>query len=444
MRQSYLDSFIEIIKENLAGYAADKITADEVNWYDLERFVYSIMQDGNATIMLHKVLQPFYYDYLYGKKYTCQYRFHSFICHVISNCKELGKWFYSDGNLIEMIDGLATSKVSSYSVFSRLEILMSNGYRQYANDFDIQHLNDEIARQQVQKELSRGEYLCILHAFMMIESTDIADKRKDELETLVQKNWVFLRNVYSIMVGSVIGTKQKTFTSVCNNVKMLVESHPYLHLFMGAIMAREESVMPTEEEKKKMEKHIMYLENIISETPQEDTLDELCCILFGKDFEKAVAQKKYVSYQELEGLVQHWQKMATDLGEQMKEFEPLKSMCQSMMEALQNAIPVEEICNAILGFDHPKVSEFVFYKLDWDLEDNTAWASKRKEMKNLIKAKLAGPEQYRNEMIRIAQDTNDAVKNQKPSIIGQMNLGNGTQVLPSEITKTIEKLGGDK
>ena len=140
--------------------------------------------------------------------------------------------------------------------------------------------------------------------------------------------------------------------------------------------------------------------------------------------------------------MEHWKKMATHLGEQLKELEPLKAMCQSMMEAMKHAIPVDEICKVILGFDDPKVSETVFTKLDWELEENEAWASKRKEMKQLIKAKLKGPEEYQQEMIRLTKETNEAIRNQKPSIIGQMNLGNGTQHLPTDFTKTLENLKG--
>ena len=444
MSQQIHNPLVGIIKEKLSEYISGCCAYNEIHWYDLERYANTLLQDEVDAQELHLALQPFYLEFIYGRNNSLYAKpgCHSLINKCINSYEGLGGWFATEGNLMDMLDDLAVSHVTAHSIFVRLSMLLAGGYRTHVKDFDIDLLLDEITRQQVEKELYRGEYLCILHAYMMIEGADITDEQKDDMEELVRRNWSFLRNVYSIMVGSVIGTKQKTFTSVCNNVKMLVDAHPYLHLFMGAIVAREESIMPNDKERQKMDKHFMYLEDIITQTPQEDTLDELCKILFGEEFEKALAKKQYASYRELEGLVLHWQKMATEMGEQLKEIEPLKAMCQSMMEALKNAIPIEEICNAILGFDDPKVSEFVFYKLDWDLEDNAAWASKRKEMKHLIKAKLIGPEQYRAEMMRIAEETKDAVKNQRPSIIGQMNLGNGTQQLPSEFTKALENLGG--
>lgn len=444
MQSPLINSIRRAISHYVSDYANGSESLYEVDWFALERYAYKLLQDEDDAMMLHTALHPFYLDYLYGK-YSA-YHFTSGCRSLIASCieryEELGEWFASEGTLMDMIDSLAAHEVGSYTVFSHLQLLIARGYRPYIEEWDIELVKDDIARQKVQKELHRGEYLCILHAFLMIEDADISDKKKDELEQLTKDNWRFLMRVYSIMVGSVIGDQQKTFTSVCNNVKLQVGSHPYLHLFMAAIMAQEALIMPDVKARQKMEKHFKYLEDIIAETPQEDTLDDLCKILFGEAFEKAVTQKQYVSYKELEGLVEHWKEMATNLGEQLKELEPLKAMCQSMMEAMKNSIPVDEICKVILGFDDPKVSEMVFTKLDWELEENEAWASKRKEMKQRIKAKLMGPERYQEEMMRMARETSEAIKNPKPSIIGQMNLGNGTQHLPADFTKALADLKG--
>lgn len=434
------------ISETLDEYVAGRMDSEEIDWYELDRYVYMLLQDRNHIRELHEALQPFYLEYLCGRNHASYEKMgcYGFMNRCIDRYEELGRWFATESNLMDMIDGLAASQVGEGAVFSRLQMLMATGYRPHMKELDIESVNDEIARQKVQKELYRGEHLCILHAFLMIEGADKTDKEKDDLEELLRRNWGFVMRIYSIMAGSVIGDKQNTFTSVCNNVKIMRGSHPYLHLFMAAIMARETAIMPDVKARRKMDKHFRYLEDIIAQTPQKDTLDELCKILFGKEFEKAVATKQYASYRELEGLVEHWKEMATNLGEQLKELEPLKAMCQSMMEAMKHSIPVDKICDVIVGFDDPKVSEMVFTKLDWELEENEAWASKRKEMKRLIKAKLMGPEKYKEEMMRLAKETSDALKNQKPSIIGQMNLGNGTQQLPPDFNKALENLGGQR
>lgn len=439
-----IDTIKKAISRYVSDYADGSVSRYEVDWFELGRYAHMLLQNENDAMMLHRALHPFYLDYLYGKYNSFHFMSgcRNLIFYCIERYRELGEWFVTEGNLMKMIDSLAANEVGGHVVFSHLQLLMATGLRPYIEVWDIEQVKDNIARQKVQKELHRGEYLCILHAFLMIEDADISDKKKDELEKLTENNWSFLKRVYSIMVGSVIGDRQKKFTSVCNNVKLLVDAHPYLHLFMAAIIAQETTIMPDAKSRQKMDKHFRYLGDLVAETPQEDTLDELCKILFGETFEKAVTQKQYVSYRELEGLVEHWKKMATHLGEQLKELEPLKAMCQSMMEAMKHAIPVDEICKVILGFDDPKVSETVFTKLDWELEENEAWASKRKEMKQLIKAKLKGPEEYQQEMIRLTKETNEAIKNQKPSIIGQMNLGNGTQHLPTDFTKTLENLKG--
>lgn len=41
------------------------------------------------------------------------------------------------------------------------------------------------------------------------------------------------------------------------------------------------------------------MEDIMKDTPQEDTLDELCHILFGKELEEMMQRKHFQSYDEL-------------------------------------------------------------------------------------------------------------------------------------------------
>ena len=97
----------------------------------------------------------------------------------------------------------------------------------------------------------------------------------------------------------------------------------------------------------------------------------------------------------------------------------MKIICESMKEAVENSIPVNDVVNTIVNFDDPKVSELVFNKLDWDLEDQPAWAKHRKEMKQLIKAKLKGPKEFQTAMEEYARQMAEATQKmaEKPAVI---------------------------
>lgn len=228
MQDPLIDTIKKAISQYVSDYADGSVSRYEVDWFELGRYAHMLLQNEDDAMMLHRALHPFYLDYLYGKYNSFHFMSgcRNLIVYCIERYRELGEWFVTEGNLMKMIDSLAANEVGGHVVFSHLQLLMATGLRPYIEVWDIEQVKDNIARQKVQKELHRGEYLCILHAFLMIEDADISDKKKDELEKLTKNNWSFLKRVYSIMVGSVIGDRQKKFTSVCNNVKLLVDAHP--------------------------------------------------------------------------------------------------------------------------------------------------------------------------------------------------------------------------
>ena len=369
----------------------------------------------------HQALQPYYWIFLtdsFTEESTAYLEFRSFINTYINKYEGLGEWFQTK-DIEDVVESLARKKEEGKRLTETLMLLLKHGYRPYLRDWNKERLEENIERLRVHGDRYHGEYYCIMHAFYMIETADLIDEQKDELESLLYEKWDFLKHVYSVMVKCIIGCGHKNFRGVANNVEIQTSSHPYIHLFYNALIDRQEEILSSEREQQKMVPHIIKMEDIMKEVEQEDTLDPLCKIIFCEEFERVLARKRFKSYRELEDLANFWQQEAAKLEGHVKELEPLKKICESMKEAVENSIPVNDVVSTIVNFDDPKVSEMVFNKLDWDLEDQPAWAKHRKEMKQLIKAKLKGPEDFKTAMKEYAKQLAEATQKmaEKPAVI---------------------------
>lgn len=410
-----LDAIINPLHQFING----ETERNQVNWLEINGLSRHFSEQKMFREEFHVAMQPFYWMLLTDTiPYDGEHNeFRGIVWNCIERYDGLGEWF-STKDIFEFVDQMARLKQEGSHLFAKLQLLIGGGYRPFITRWDRTRIEEEIEHLRAYGDRYHGEYYCILHAYMMIECADITEDQKNEYEELLYRNWDFLKHIYSVMVRRIVGSGHKNFRGVTNNVEVLTSCHPYIHLFYNALVDRQEDILGNEREKEKMVPHIMKLEDIMVNTEQENTLDPLCQILFCDEFEQVLARKRFKSYRELEDLARFWQDEASKLEGQVKELEPLRTLCESMKEAVENSIPVDDVVRTIVNFDDPKVSEQVFNKLDWDLEEQPAWAKRRREMKQLIKAKLRGPEEFQKAMLEYVKMTAEASKKaaeQKPS-----------------------------
>ncbi len=434
----------ETIISPLEELVNGNVEAWRKNWISTRGMAEHLSSQAKTRDDFHQALQPYYWMYLsdsLADDSPSYLEFRSFINACINKYQGLGEWFRTK-DIEDIVENLARKREDGSRLTEILMLILKHGYRPYIKEWNKEKLEENIERLRVHGDRYHGEYYCIMHAFYMIETADITDEQKDEFENLLRQNWDFLKHVYSIMIKRIVGCGHKNFRAVANNVEIQTSSHPYIHLFYNALIDRQDGILTTEREQKKMVPHIINMENIMMDVEQEDTLDPLCRILFCEEFEKVLARKRFKSYRELEDLADFWQKEAAKLEGHVKELEPLKKICESMKEAVENSIPVDDVVRTIVNFDDPNVSELVFNKLDWDLEEQPAWAKHRKEMKQLIKAKLKGPEDFKSAMKEYAKQMAEATQKlaEKPSVQIDVKEGAHAQISEQGITNQYMEL----
>ena len=66
---------------------------------------------------------------------------------------------------------------------------MDQSYRPYIKQWPENAIDKEIEKLEVSGDSERGEMLCVLSAYLMIEHTDLSEKHKDFLEEQLEQNW---------------------------------------------------------------------------------------------------------------------------------------------------------------------------------------------------------------------------------------------------------------
>jgi len=256
-------------------------------------------------------------------------------------------------------------KDSGY-LFNILDLLIKRGYRPYIIDWPRARIEEEIEMLEVTGNRYRGEYFCIMLAFHMIECSNVSDERKEELEELLRTNWRYLLNVYSVMVKRIIGSGFKVFVQLANNVNLLTEWHPYIHIFYNAILVRQEVLFPTDKDKDKLVKHMTRMEVIMKDTPQESKLDELCNIIFGGEFETLMQKKRFKSYDELKDQVKQLEGTVGNLTRMME------MTVMQLKEAVEASVPISVIETQLLRLDG-QTAWIVFAQLNALLQKEESW-----------------------------------------------------------------------
>ena len=385
----------------------------------------------------HETMKPYYWNFLTNK---INYSASTMGCINFLKCslKEfcgVAEWIAKCG----IMEFVGDCEYHCRNIMYRLQMLIELGYRRYIKEWPIDEINECLERLRVAPDYKRGEVYCVLSAFYLIESADMTDEEKDAMEEQLCENWDYLIHIYSVIVRSIIGCKLNNYHSIANTVKILKSCHRHIYLFYDALLLRQDFILgkydglppkKKDEALQKFDKHLVYIKEIIENTEQEEDLEKLCGVIFGSEFKEAINRKHFKTYKELEGLAEYWQQEATKLQGMVDELEPLRALCESMRQAMNNSIPMDVIVKTIIGFDDVKMSKLVFQELDWSLDKHPVWSKYRDEMKELIGEKqrgVANLEMRLEELLaKIAKATQaTAAASKKAAEMPTMNDNNG-------------------
>lgn len=324
-------------------------------------------RDQVWMIKFHQRMKPIYWRLLSGD-YSESTDFSDLLYPVslwMYAYDELGK-LVGEHNIMDLLNSAYCRAGGLYNFFHLLRCIMDQSYRPYIKQWPEDAVDKEIEKLEVSGDSERGEMLCVLSAYLMIEHTDLPEKHKDFLEEQLAENWNYLTNVYSFMVRRIIGSHFKGFVQIINNVAVAPSFHPYVHIFRKAVLMRKDDLFVTPKNKEKLARHMAKLEDILKTTSQREDLDELCNIIFGSDFEEMM-KTRYMSYDELDKQRRELQDSVGKLSSEMEK------VTKKFAEAVDSRVPVDLIETQLLRLDSSTASA-IFGNLSLLLAKDPAWA----------------------------------------------------------------------
>ena len=172
-------------------------------------------------------------------------------------------------------------------------------------------LKVKLAKAQHFGNFKQSEMHCLLMGITMIELTDHPREKKNELFNQFRLNWGFLKNMYSVLIRSIVGMRVDNYAALASTAYSRKASLKYIQLFYKAFKAKYKTLCPEglidphsgQSVRLQAERHLDKMEQIIKSTPQSEALNELCSILFPKVMEDVLKQSRPKTYEELEAAV---------------------------------------------------------------------------------------------------------------------------------------------
>lgn len=397
-----------------------------INWTMVESSVRCFSNLPEQEKMVHDALKGLYWEYLCDNiPHTNEMTsLSSFLFRMLSNYEGLGEWM-GEQDIMELVSELLKCKEPARRFFLNMQILMRQSYSPYINHWDKQRIEDEIERLAVQDERKRGELFCVMQAYYSIAVNELlSDKERMQMYELLQENWQYLVNVYSVMVKRIVGSGFKTFSQLVNNVNIMQSCHPYIHLFYNAVLLRQDDIFPTDKDKDKAVKNLTRMEDIMKETPKDIMLDDLCKVLFGDEFEEVMARKKQLSYDEMK--------------QQLKEYRDTMQMMErnwimvvnQLKAAVEASVPISVIEKELLKME-PNIALGIFSQLNMLLTGEEVWTNSA----NDIKQKILEKRNFNIEKANIHVAMVNTLENN-----GTLNDLDGAYIMPQLTSETAKSL----
>lgn len=244
---------------------------------------------------LHNFMEPYYVMYI-DDSARLDWTSRGIISEIAHIDPYFGGWA-SRQDLMKMARAWAV-RASGDDLLTLMDCMIQGGYEPWGSVGCYEEVTDELRYQRVNGNSGSGEIYALLHAFMSIVLSSHRYDRHKDMFLLLRSHWDFLRHVYSVMTGIIIGLGFSNFVGLANNLKN-TKYQPYLHLVYWFLVDRADELC-TQKQQKGMVKALASLQDIMDRTDPNPELDELCQLLFPKEVKEMLINHPKTPYRQLE------------------------------------------------------------------------------------------------------------------------------------------------
>ena len=273
--------------------------------------------------------------------------------------------------------------------------IQSENYEPYCGENAYEEVTEELRYQRVNGNSNSGEIYALLHAFITIVMSPPRFGKRQELFQLMKTHWDFLRHVYCVMTGSIIGLGFANFVSLANNLKN-GKYRPYLHLVYW-FLADNADTLCAKKQQKGMVKALTALQDIMDSTEPNHELDELCQMLFPEEVKEMLTKHPKTPYRQLETEVEVLKVENSELKAErsvlneklstlaQRQEEITRQMATELQKAfVEDSIPYAEIEEELLELPPNSVGS-VFSALNDMLGGNDVWHKHYKALRTKVR-----------------------------------------------------------
>jgi len=282
------ETIIKPLQERIEGTA-------QLMRFPMTQAAREVIRQGDAA-ELHRQMEPFYEMWMEDSP-----RLDWTSRSVIGDIAQLDPMFSgwaSCQDLMKMARAWAVRGGGEEMLMLMCCMIQSDYYEPVNGEITYEEVTEELRYQRVNCNSGSGEIYALLHAFIIIVMSPPHYGRRKKLFQLMKTHWDFLRHVYSVMTGSIIGLGFANFVSLANNLKT-VKYHPYLHLVYW-FLADNADALCAKKQQKGMVKALAALSEIMDKTEPDHELDELCQMLFPEEVKEMLTKHPKTPYRQLE------------------------------------------------------------------------------------------------------------------------------------------------
>ena len=375
---------------------------------------------------LHNFMEPYYIMYI-DDSARLDWTSRGIISEIAHIDPYFGGWA-SRQDLMKMARAWAV-RASGDDLLTLMDCMIQGGYEPWGSVGCYEEVTEELRYQRVNGNSGSGEIYALLHAFMSIVLSSHRYDRHKDMFLLLRNHWDFLRHVYSVMTGIIIGLGFSNFVGLANNLKN-TKYQPYLHLVYWFLVDRADELC-TQKQQKGMVKALASLQDIMDRTDPNPELDELCQLLFPKEVKEMLINHPKKPYRQLENekkVLENENKVLKvennelkaekkALNEKLnvlarKQEEITLQMASELKKAfVEDAIPYSEIEEELLELP-PKIVGNVFTILNDMLGGNEVWQRHFKELRKKVRKREKEKEVPQIDARQITMTGNDVTYNE--------------------------------
>ena len=348
---------------------------------------------------LHNFMEPYYIMYI-DDSARLDWTSRGIISEIAHIDPYFGGWA-SRQDLMKMARAWAV-RASGDDLLTLMDCMIQGGYEPWGSVGCYEEVTEELRYQRVNGNSGSGEIYALLHAFMSIVLSSHRYDRHKDMFLLLRSHWDFLRHVYSVMTGIIIGLGFSNFVGLANNLKN-TKYQPYLHLVYWFLVDRADELC-TQKQQKGMVKALASLQDIMDRTAPNPELDELCQLLFPKEVKEMLINHPKTPYRQLENEKKVLENENKVLKVENNELKAEKKALNEKLNALarkqeeitlqmaselkkafvEDAIPYSEIEEELLELP-PKIVGNVFTILNDMLGGNDVWHKHYKSLRAKVR-----------------------------------------------------------